>query len=109
MDESITFFIGILLYDSVEYMFCFVKGEINRIPNLPKPPDGGRQAVRCFWEIVGTLASDYTLHRVVQVRDAYTRGHRRVAQDKRRSGEAVEEANSGAEKNRGDVNADFVE
>ena len=40
---------------------------------------------------------------------ADTRDHRRVAKDGWRDGEAVEESNSGAKKNRRDVDADFVE
>ena len=47
--------------------------------------------------------------RVAQVRDADARIHRRVAEDGWRSGEVVEESNSGAEKNRRDVDGDFVE
>jgi hypothetical protein len=35
--------------------------------------------------------------------------HRRVAKDDWRAGEAVEESNSGAKKNRRDVDVDFVE
>jgi hypothetical protein len=43
------------------------------------------------------------------VRHADARDHRRVAKDDGRAGEAVEESNSGAEKNRRDVDVDFVE
>jgi hypothetical protein len=40
---------------------------------------------------------------------ADTRDHRRVAKDGWRDGEVVEESNSGAKKNRRDVDVDFVE
>ncbi len=41
--------------------------------------------------------------------NANARVHRRVAKDGWRAGEVVEESNSGAKKNRRDVDADFVE
>ena len=41
--------------------------------------------------------------------DADTRSHGRAAQDGWCAGEMVEQSNSGAEKNRRDVNVDFVE
>ena len=46
---------------------------------------------------------------VAQVCNADARDHRRVAKDGWRAGEVVEESNSGAEKNRRDVDVDFVE
>jgi len=46
---------------------------------------------------------------VAQVGNADARDHRRVAKDDWRAGETVEESNSGAKKNRHDVNVDFVE
>jgi hypothetical protein len=48
-------------------------------------------------------------YRVAQVCHADARGHRRVAEDGRRAGEVVKESNPGAEQNRRDINADFVE
>ncbi len=49
------------------------------------------------------------MYRVVQVCNADAPDHRRVAKDDWRAGEAVEESNSGAKKNRRDVEVDFVE
>jgi len=49
------------------------------------------------------------VYRVVQVCNADAPDHRRVAKDDWRAGEAVEESNSGAKKNRRDVEVDFVE
>src|SRR5438093_13642704 len=46
---------------------------------------------------------------VAQVCNADAPDHRRVAKDDWRAGEAVEESNSGAKKNRRDVDVDFVE
>jgi hypothetical protein len=46
---------------------------------------------------------------VAQVCNADARDHRRVAKDGWRAGEVVEESNSGAKKNRRDVDVDFVE
>src|SRR3954469_14903654 len=46
---------------------------------------------------------------VAQVRDADAGNHRRIAEDGRRAGQVVEQSNSGAEKNRRDVDVDFVE
>src|SRR5881396_1437936 len=46
---------------------------------------------------------------VAQVCNADAPDHRRVAKDDWRAGEAVEESNSGAKKNRRDVEVDFVE
>ena len=43
------------------------------------------------------------------MRNADARDHRRVAKDGWRDGEVVEESNSGAKKNRRDVDVDFVE
>ena len=48
-------------------------------------------------------------YRVAQVRNADARDHRRVAKDDWRAHEAVEDSNSGAKKDRSDVDADFVE
>ena len=48
-------------------------------------------------------------YRITQVRYADSRGHRRIAEDGRRAGEMVEEANAGAEKHRGDVDGQLVE
>src|SRR6187200_2838615 len=48
-------------------------------------------------------------YRVAQVCNADARDHRRIAKDGWRAGEVVEESNSGAKKNRGDVDTDFVE
>src|SRR5262249_3784195 len=48
-------------------------------------------------------------YRVAQMCHADTRDHRRVAKDGWRVGQVVEEANSGAKKNRCDVDADFVQ
>src|SRR3989441_10117100 len=48
-------------------------------------------------------------HWVAQVCNADAPDHRRVAKDDWRAGEAVEESNSGAKKNRRDVDVDFVE
>src|SRR3954452_8220815 len=47
--------------------------------------------------------------RVAQVGNADARDHRRVAEDGWRAGEVVEESNSGAKKNRRDVDVDLVE
>jgi hypothetical protein len=41
--------------------------------------------------------------------NADARDHRRAAKDDWRAGEAIEESNSGAKKNRRDVDVDFVE
>src|SRR5262245_5248310 len=46
---------------------------------------------------------------VAHVCNADALDHRRVAKDGWRAGEVVEESNSGAKKNRRDVDADFVE
>src|SRR3990172_2892290 len=46
---------------------------------------------------------------VPKVCNANARDHRRIAKDDRRAGEAVEEWNSGAKKNRHEVDVDFVE
>ena len=46
---------------------------------------------------------------VAQVCNADARDHRRVAKDGWRAGEVVKESNSGAKKNRRDVDVDFVE
>jgi hypothetical protein len=46
---------------------------------------------------------------IAQVCKADVPDHRRVAKDDWRAGEAVEESNSGAKKNRRDVDVDFVE
>src|SRR3954469_14433677 len=46
---------------------------------------------------------------VAQVRDADAGNHRRIAEDGRRAGQVVEQSNSGAKKNRRDVDVDFVE
>jgi hypothetical protein len=46
---------------------------------------------------------------VPQVCNANARDHCRVAKDDRRGGEAVEESNSGAKKNRHEVDVNFVE
>jgi hypothetical protein len=46
---------------------------------------------------------------VARVCNADARDHRRVAKDDRRAGQAVEESNAGAKKNRRDVDVDFVE
>jgi len=48
-------------------------------------------------------------YRVAQVCDADARDHRRVAKNEWRAGEAVEESNSGAKKNRREVDVDLVE
>jgi len=48
-------------------------------------------------------------YRVTQVCNADARDHRRIAKDGWRAGEVVEESNSGAKKNRRDVDVDFVE
>ena len=48
-------------------------------------------------------------HRVAQVCNADARDNCRVAKDGWRGGEVVEESNSGAKKNRRDVDVDFVE
>lgn len=48
-------------------------------------------------------------HRVAQVGNADARDHHRVAKDEWRAGEAVEESNAGAEKNRRDVDVDLIE
>jgi len=48
-------------------------------------------------------------YRVTHVRNADARFHRRVAEDGWRAGEVVEESNSGAKKNRRDVDVDFIE
>src|SRR3954469_1819384 len=47
-------------------------------------------------------------YRVAQVCNADARDHYRVAKEGGRRGEVVKESNSGAKKNRRDVNADFV-
>ena len=49
------------------------------------------------------------MYRVAQVCDAGARDHGRVAKDGWCAGEVVEESNSGAKKNRRDVDVDFVE
>jgi hypothetical protein len=46
---------------------------------------------------------------IAQVGNADARDHRRVVKDGRRAGEVVKESNSGAKKNRRDVDADFIE
>ena len=46
---------------------------------------------------------------VAQVRNADARDHRRVAKDGWHTGEMIKESNSGAKKNRRDVDVDFVE
>jgi hypothetical protein len=46
---------------------------------------------------------------VAQVCNADARDHRRVAKDGWRAGEVVEESNSGAKKNRRDVDVDSIE
>ncbi len=46
---------------------------------------------------------------VAQVCNADAQDHRRVAKDGWRAGEVVEESNSGAKKDRHDVDVDFVE
>ena len=46
---------------------------------------------------------------VAQVCNANARDHRRVTKDDWHAGEAVEESNSGAKKNRRDVDVEFVE
>src|SRR5436190_1963249 len=57
-----------------------------------------------------TRASPLRLaYRVAQVCNADARDHRRVAKNDWRAGEAVEESNSRAKKNRRDVDVDFVE
>ncbi len=48
-------------------------------------------------------------YRVAEVCNADARDDTRVAKSDWRTGEAVEEANSGAKKDRGDVDAEFVE
>ena len=48
-------------------------------------------------------------HRVAHVCNAHAGDHGRVAQEGRRVGEVIEESNSGAKKDRRDVDADFVE
>ena len=49
------------------------------------------------------------VYRVAQVCNPDARDHRRIAKDGWRAGEVVEESNSGAKKNRRDVDVDFVE
>src|SRR5215210_7599440 len=48
-------------------------------------------------------------YRVAEVCNADSRDHRRVAKDGWRAGEVVKQSNSGAKKNRRDVDVDFVE
>src|SRR5436190_2531236 len=57
-------------------------------------------------DVCGRLRLAY---RVAHVCNANSRDHRRVAKVGWGAGEMVEESNSGAKKNRGDIDIDFVE